>query len=111
MISKEEIEDNLRAIKDLIDRNIVPNNDINQIAMDRMREYIEHYDKVIEIERRLNGLIQSINKFGAHNRIVLVTDVILTLNQGIPLEPNARLGILENIKQFIFEEAKQISQK
>ena len=109
MMSKEDIEENLRTMLDLIKRGVILNNDINQIAMDRMREYLERYDKVKEIEKRLAGLIQSINTFGAHNRIVLITDIIIELGRGVPLEPNARIGLLENVKQFMFEESKKVS--
>ncbi len=108
MIPKEEIEQNLEKIKLLIDKGEIRDCDINQIAMDRMREYIENYDKVEEIQRRVSGLIQSINKFGSHNRIVLISEILIELNLNIPLEPNARIGILENIKQFIFEDAKRL---
>ena len=108
MMSKEEVEKHLNSIQALIEEGTIQKNDINQIAMDRMEEYIERFEKVKEIERRLKGVIQLINEFGSHNRISILSEVIIDLNRGIPIEPNARIGILENVKQFIFEDAKAV---
>ncbi len=35
--------------------------------------------------------------------------IIQQLGRGVPLEPNARIGLLENVKQFMFEESKKVS--
>lgn len=110
MMSKEETQRTLEKIKLLIEGGKIDNSDINQIAMDRAEEYIDNYDKIEEIERRLHGLIQIVNQFGSHNRQTLMGFIFMDLNKGIPIDPNARIGILENVKQFIYDDTKEVLQ-
>lgn len=106
-MGKEECEFLHKKTSEMIQNGELNDSDVNQIALDRMREYIERFDKVKEIQRRMSGVIECINKFGSHNRATLLSDCFLTATRSISIDPNVRIGILETLKQFIFEDTKK----
>ena len=65
-LTKEDAIKQYELNKQLIESGKMMKSDINQIALDRMKEYIDRFDEVKKIEEKFIELIEAINKFGSH---------------------------------------------
>ena len=70
--------------------------------------YIENWDDIEEVINCFEVLLYNLLKFKSmHHREALVSQIIYGMMLYVPLEDNAKIGILESLKHEIFREQEK----